>query len=172
MKFNLREEILKEYSKTQSDKIVKWVGSSQERFNELFHLFLSDEYRVVQRAARIVSYSAVAHPEFMKKNFGKFITNLKKPDTLKAVKRNSVRLLQFISTPEKYHGDIMSICFDFLQSPTETIAVKVFSLTVLANLAKQYPEILPEIKSIVEEHLPNQSAGFKSRVKKVIEHRD
>ena len=48
---NLREEILKEHSKTQCNKIVNWIGNSQKRFNELFELFLNDEYRVTQRAA-------------------------------------------------------------------------------------------------------------------------
>ncbi|MEJ7671786.1 MAG: hypothetical protein WKF59_03550 [Chitinophagaceae bacterium] len=48
---NLRDEILKEHSKAQCNKIVQWVGDSQKRFEELFHLFLTDEYRVVQRAA-------------------------------------------------------------------------------------------------------------------------
>jgi len=48
---NLRQEILAEHSKAQVDKIKAWVGGSLDRFNELFVLFLHDEYRVVQRAA-------------------------------------------------------------------------------------------------------------------------
>jgi hypothetical protein len=48
---NLREEILKEHSKAQSNKIVSWIGNSQKKFDELFNLFLNDEYRVTQRAA-------------------------------------------------------------------------------------------------------------------------
>ncbi len=36
---NLREEILKEHSKTQCTKIVDWVGDSQQRFDELFQFF-------------------------------------------------------------------------------------------------------------------------------------
>jgi hypothetical protein len=165
--FNLRDEILKEHSKIQCDKIVKWIGSSEQRFNELFHLFITDEYRVVQRAAWPLSYAAIAHPELMKDNFGKLVSKLKKPNLHNAVKRNSVRLLQYVNIPKKYHGDIMSVCFKYLQSPSEPVAVKVFSLTVLANLAKQYPEILPEIKLLVEEQLPHQTAAFKNRAKNI-----
>lgn len=47
----LHDEILKEHSKTQCLKIVKWVGGSQDRFDELIHLLFQDEYIVVQRAA-------------------------------------------------------------------------------------------------------------------------
>jgi len=41
----------------------------------------------------------------------------------------------------------MDICFRCVASPKEAVAVKAFSLTVLGNLAKLYPEILPEIKT-------------------------
>ncbi|UAY53618.1 hypothetical protein [Ferruginibacter albus] len=172
MSFDLREEILKEHSKTQRDKIVNWVGNSQKRFNQLFYLFLNDEYRVVQRAAWAVSYAVGIHPEFIKDNFGKLVQNLKKPNLHDAVKRNSIRLLQHVAIPKKYHGDIMSTCFDYLQSPNEAVAIKAFSLTVLHNLSKQYPEIVPEIKLLIEEQLPHQTAAFKSRAKKIINYKD
>ena len=48
---NLRNEILKEHSKVQCNKIVQWVGDSEKRFEDLFNLFLNDVYRVNQRAA-------------------------------------------------------------------------------------------------------------------------
>ena len=59
----------------------------------------------------------------------------------------------------------MNICFRFVESPAEAVAVKAFSLTVLHNLAKPYPEILPEIKLIIQEQLSRQTAAFKSRAK-------
>ena len=39
----LRETILKEHSKANCRRIVKWVGHDQKRFDELFSLFLNDE---------------------------------------------------------------------------------------------------------------------------------
>jgi len=165
MAFNLREQILKEHSKAQCTKIVKWVGTSQTRFDALFHLFLNDEYRVAQRSAWPVSYCVMAHPVFIKKHWSKLIKNLQKANLHDAVKRNSVRLLQDIPIPKKYQGQIMDICFRFVASPTEAVAIKAFSLSVLRQLSKQYPEIIPEIKLLIEEQLPHQTAAFKSRAK-------
>ena len=62
----------------------------------------------------------------------------------------------------------MEICFKYLESPNEAVAIKAFSLTVLGKLAKKYPEIIPEIKLMIEEQLPHQSAAFKSRAKMFI----
>jgi len=162
---NLKETILKEHSKEQCNKIVQWVGNNEERFNELFHLFLNSEYRITQRAAWPLSNSAIAHPEFMKGNFGKLLSNLKKANLHNSIKRNTVRLLDAIEIPVKYEGRIMEICFTYLESPGEAVAVKAFSIGILGKLAKKYPEIIPEIKLMIEEQLPHQSAAFKSRSK-------
>ncbi len=62
----------------------------------------------------------------------------------------------------------MDICFKYVESPTEAVAVKAFSLTVLSNLAKLYPEILPELKLLIEDQLPHQTAAFRSRAKVLI----
>ncbi len=165
---NLKEEILKEHSKAQCTKIVKWVGSSQVHFDELFNLFLQDENLVVQRAAWPVSYCVDAYPQLISKHWKTLVENLRKPGLHDAVKRNSIRLMQDIDLPEKYHGEIMDLCFKYLESPAEALAVRIFSLSVLANLATHYPEIKAELKLIIEDQLPHQSAGFKSRAKKVM----
>lgn len=113
---DLRKTILTEHSKSNCDRIVKWVGNSQQRFDELFYLFLNDEYRVVQRAAWAVSYVALKYPGLMKNNFGKLILNLRKPELPVAVKRNIFRLLQEIPIPKQFHGELMSSCFEYLVS--------------------------------------------------------
>lgn len=166
--FNLREEILKEHSKAQCTAIVNWVGASQQRFDELFKLFLNDEYRVAQRAAWPVSYCVIAHPQFIKKHWAALVKNLQQPNLHNAVKRNSIRLLQDIPIPEKYQGSIMDICFNYLQSPAEAVAVKAFSLTVLNNLAKQYPEIIPEVQLILEDQAQCLTAALKVRAREFL----
>lgn len=164
----LREAILKEHSKAQCTKIVKWVGNNQQRFDELLNLFLHDEYRVVQRAAWPIGFAVMAEPALIQPHWKQLICKLREPGVHDAVKRNGVRLMQDIDIPEVFHGDVMDICFGFLESPKEAMAIKAFSMTVLANLAKDYPEIKTELKLIIEDQLPHQTAGFKSRAKKTL----
>lgn len=166
--FNLRESILKEHSKAQCKKIVDWVGDDQKRFDELFDLFLNDEYKITQRAAWPVSYCVLAYPVFIKKRFGELIKNLSKPGIHDSIKRSTVRILQEIVIPKKYHGVVMNTCFQYIESPAEAVAIKAFSLTVLCNLAKIYPDILPEIKLLVKEQMPHQTAAFRSRARQFL----
>jgi len=166
---NLKATLLAEHSKAQCERIVQWVDKDQKRFDELFTLFLNGEYRVVQHAAWPVSYCVIAHPGLVKKHWKKLISNLHKPGIHNAVKRNSLRLLQDIEIPEAYEGELMDICFAFAASPQEAIAVKAFALTVLGNLSKKYPDIIPELKVLIEDNLPHSTPAFKSRANKLLE---
>lgn len=165
---NLRDKILTEHSKSQTSKIVKWIGNSQERFDELFNLFLKDDHRVTQRAAWPLSYAVRSHPKLINKHLGKLIKNLRKAGLHDAIKRNTVRILQDIEIPKRYHGEIMDICFNYIQSPTEAVAIKAFSLTVLSNLLPLYPEIKNELKLVIEERLEHETNAFRVRARKAL----
>ena len=164
---NIRTALLKEHSKKQCAAIVKYVGNDQQKFDELFDLFLHDEYRVVQRAGWPISYCVEKYPGLIKKHYRSLLRNVGKKGIHDAVKRNTVRLLQYVDVPEKFHGQVMDLCFNYISSPTEAVAVKAFSITVLQNLAKKYPEIIHEIKLVIDERWDYETIAFKTRAKKL-----
>lgn len=164
----LRETLLARHSKAQTEKIVKWIGTDQKRFDELFRLFLHDDDRVMQRAAWPLSYAVIGHPALIKKHLGPLIRNLKKPGIHNAVKRNTIRLLQYITIPRRFQGELMNTCFAYICDPAEKPAVKAFSLTVLQNLARLYPEIKPELKTIISDRWDVETTAFRARARKVL----
>jgi hypothetical protein len=62
----------------------------------------------------------------------------------------------------------MNTCFEFLQSAETPIAVKAFSLTILGNLAAEYPEIRGELKLIIEEQWEHATPAIRSRAKRIL----
>ncbi len=128
-------------------------------------LFFEGEYRVTQRAAWPMSNCVRNHPQLINPYFKKLIDKLGTPGEHDAVVRNIVRLLQDVQIPEKFHGQVMTLCFDFIQSNETAVAIKAFSLRILKNLSKQYPEIKPEIKTIIEERGEHETAAFRSRAR-------
>lgn len=165
---NLIKELQKDFNKATCDRIVTYVGNDQERFSVLVDAFLNSEYRITQRAAWPLSYSVKKHPQLIEPHLKKIITNLKKLKLPDAVKRNTVRLLQFIEIPKSLHGITLNNCFKLLHGKKEPVAIKVFSMTVLANLTREYPELKGELIAIIEDQMPYASAGFVSRGKKVL----
>ena len=168
VRMNLKNALLEEHSKAQCDRIVNYIGDDKKKFAELMDLFFKGEYRITQRAAWPLSYCVQQFPELINPYFDPLISNLGKPGLHDAVIRNTVRLLQKVQIPRKYHGRLMTICFDFLQSNETAIAIKAFSLTVLQNLSRLYPDIIPELKTIIEERWDNESAAFRTRAGKVL----
>ena len=164
---DLKATILEEHSKAQCERIVKYIGNNKQRFAELMKLFFKGEYRVTQRAAWPMSNLVKKYPQLIEPYYKKLLDNLEKPGLHDSVLRNTVRLLQYVKIPEAHHGQAMTICFNFIQSNDTAVGIKAFSLTVLQNLAKHYPKILPEIKTIVEERWEHETVAFRTRAKKI-----
>jgi hypothetical protein len=165
---NLRREILNEHSKVQTLKIAGWVGNDKKRFNELMKLFLHDEYRVVQRSAYPISIISERHPELAEANIHLMIIRLYDKDTHVAVRRNVIRILQFITIPKKLHAKVLNFCMQYLSDPNETVAVRCFSMTVLAKLAAEYPEIKNELILTIEKYFKNPTAGMRVRIRRIL----
>ena len=165
---NLREEILKEHSRKQADKIIRWIGTDQDKFDELVSLFLKGEYRVTQRAGWPLSDIVIVHPHLITRHIKKLLLNLNNPDLHNAVIRNTLRLLQFIKIPKASQGLAAEICFQLMNDKKQPVAVHVFAMSVLANLCMDYPEMKQELMLSINERLPYATPGFRSRAKKIL----
>jgi hypothetical protein len=165
---DIHQLLLKEHSKKQTDRIVRYIGGDKDRFAVLIGLFFRGEYRITQRAAWPLSYCVRAHPGLIQPYFKQLLDNLKRKDCHVAVTRNTMRLLQDVDIPKKFHGRVMSVCFDFVQSPETPIAVKAFSLTILSHLSADYPEIRSELKLLIEDQWEHSTPAFRSRAKRVL----
>jgi hypothetical protein len=159
---------MKEHSKSHALLIANYACQSKSHFRELIQCFLDEENKIAQRAAWSVRWAAKTKPEMMYVHIKDLVQVLQRQNVHDAVIRNSVRVLQDIDIPKKYHGEVMEICFLFLQKPLTPVAIKVFSLTTLFNLSKLYPEIRPELKMSIEDSWEHGTAGFRSRAKKIL----
>lgn len=165
---NLELEILKRYSKAGALKIVKWISADKKRFTELMELFLSADNSTSMRASWILSKYAEKNPAAIMPWLPKMIRRASEKNIHDAVKRNVIRSLQFVSIPRSLQGKVANLCFQFLENQKESIAVKAFSMTVLANIAQDEPDLQQEIQLVVTQMLPYGSAGIQARAKKVL----
>ena len=168
MLMDLRKELLSgDFSKQYVQQIAKKINGDEELFDELIRLFLGNEYRVTQRAAWVVSHCYDLHPWQIERHLASIINNLNNPVN-DAVKRNTVRILQFVDLPEDLMGIMADHCFSFIQSAKVPIAVKAHSMTILFNISKNYPELKDEVKIAIEDVMVYGSAGIKNRGRKIL----
>jgi hypothetical protein len=129
---------------------------------------MSEDYRLAQRAAWSVSWAARKHPDMVKPYMKELVEVLERKDLHDAVIRNSLRVLQDVEIPKRFHGKVMNACFAFLNDPGIPVAFKAFSLTILYRLAKLYPEISRELKLVIEENWDHETAAFRSRGRRIL----
>lgn len=167
---DIKAEILQEHSKQQAEKIAAWVGSDKKRLAQLIDVFLNGDSVLTQRSSWIVNLVNDKQPELVLPYLEQLVNRMNEPGVHVAVKRNVVRILEHTQDmPEALHGPVMNACFDFLADPKEAIGVHCFSMVVLDNLSKVYPELRQELVALIEERLEQgASAGFKVRARRIM----
>lgn len=164
---DLHAAIAQEHSKNQATRIMKWVGNDEKRFAELMHWFLCDDYAIAQRSAYPVSMIQREEPQLMEPWLLKMIDNLNNP-VHDAIVRCTMRTLAENTIPENLIGHAADIAFTFLQSSEQPVAVKMYSMVTLHKICLLEPDLMPELKMIIEEQMPYAPPGFTSRGRKVL----
>jgi hypothetical protein len=167
---DIRDELLtaRSQSKKLANEIAQYACTSKTAFEEMMNCLFSQDYKLAQRAAYCVSKAAKLRRDLIQPYYETLVDLLKRTDIHVSVVRCCVSILQESDLPEPLHGEVMDTCFNFIQDRKAPIAVKAFSLTILHNLSKIYPEIKNELRMIIEESMEYETPAFKSRGMKII----
>jgi hypothetical protein len=165
---DIRRELERGHSQAQCLKIADYVGDDSQRFKSLVELFLGGPYRITQRAAWPLSICVEKHPKIVLPHLNKILDFAARPGGHDAVRRNAMRLLQFIAIPPRHQGKALDLAYRFLQDRKEPIAVRVFAMSVIGNLATEKPDLLGELCVIIEDEMPYATPAFRSRGSKIL----
>jgi hypothetical protein len=135
-------------------------------------LFLQEDEELVRRSAWILGHCAEAYPSLMQPWLKPLLKKMQKPGVHCAVKRNGVRILQFVDIPRGLRGTVTNLCFAYLTSLDEPIAVRTFSMTVIAKIAEHEPELRKELELTVRQFLPYSSPAFRARAKRILKNHE
>jgi hypothetical protein len=155
-------------SKQNISTIVHFVGNHPKRFAELVELLASPSPKVVFAASWAVTNCVQAQPQLAQPHFATLLQAAAQPTASENVKRSVVRSLQFVEIPKRYQGKAADLCFSMLENKKEAVAIRVFSMTVLANICLQNPDLRSEVIALIEADLPYAKPSYLSRGKKVI----
>lgn len=108
----------------------------------------------------VISHTCVVFPTYFVESENAIIEILKTEDN-KSVIRNLLRLFTFKTAQQLNHEFLINFCFDILMEHKTAVAVQVFAMTSLLNILVKNKEkdFMKELKIIIEDHLPYQSAA-------------
>lgn len=159
--------LLNERSKPAIDRIVKAIGADTQEFKKIIDLIYTAEAPLPQHASWVLTAIAPKQPQLLTPYVTKFIDTVES-FSHSGIRRHILRALTTQKIPKNKQGKLVNTCFNAILDPEEPVAVKVFALQNLANIAQQYPELQEEIKAAIEDQLPKTSVAFHSRAKKVL----
>lgn len=164
---NYAEQLQVDHSRINSDTIVKAVGNRPKEFAKLIELLYKGEAPIPQHVSWVIALLSKLHPELVVPYVHQLISSLK-DFKIGGIRRNILNALCTQDIPKKEQGKLVSICFDFILSSSEPVAVKVLSLEILSNIAQKHPDLKTEIKAVIEDQLPKTTAAFHARAKHVL----
>jgi hypothetical protein len=165
---NLEKALTAPYSQSGVRKIANYIGEDPAKFKLLIDQLLNPDHKKMQLAAGSMSICVEHHPLLLKGYVKKLIKAASASSAMDSLKRNVLRALQFVQVPAKDQGIVADFCFNALANRKEAIAIRVFAMTVLGNIAQEHPDLKQELKLLLESELSIGSAGYVSRAKKVL----
>lgn len=85
-----------------------------------------------------------------------------------SIRRHYLRILSKHDLSELADGIFLGYCFEWLQTEETPIAVKAHCMQILYDLTKPYPELVPELKAVLENLMPYGSKGEVNRAKRIL----
>ena len=165
---DLKTELLADYSKGNTLRVVKLIGSDKESFGELMNIFFEDQKYLNKMAAWAAEHCFEAHPFLFESYLKRLVNYLKTPDLHQAFKRVILKVMAGTDIPEDMFDDLFEICYKFFTNTKETISVRVISMQVLFNISLKIPELQNEIALLIEDQLPYVTPGFQNRGNKIL----
>jgi hypothetical protein len=164
----IKKSLSSTFTRNSAKEMAHYIEENPLQFRELIQVFIDSPYRISQRAIVPLELCLKKNPALLLPYLPELIKLLSKEETDDSLKRNVLRTFQFVSIPRQHQGRLLKSCFAFLTHPKTPIAIKVFSMTVAANISSNLPDVKKELALIIEERMTFESAGFISRGKKIL----
>ncbi|MCX6248748.1 MAG: hypothetical protein NTW10_13570 [Bacteroidetes bacterium] len=164
---SLEALLLVENSRRNTDLIADLILKKPELFDELIMIYLKNEEPVSRRAAWVTDTVTEKRPDLLERYLEEIVTRLE-TFTHDGMKRESLRMLARSRFPADQLGLLITLCFDWLISSSESVAVKMYSMEVLYKISQQEPEMKKELVDSIELRMHEETPGFRAHGKKLL----
>ncbi len=159
--YNFRELLLKGNSRSYTDFVADIVNKRPELVCELWKIYLAVEEPVSRRAAWIIDTGSENRPHWIEPFLPRLIEKLPLFNH-DGLKRHGLRMIARMPFTPNTEGELMNIAFEWLLSPTESVAVKMYCIQILYRLSATEPDILQELYDTIEFQMEDGTPGFQS----------
>ena len=154
-------------SKINTKEIAYFAIENPEKIDYLIELTLSDKYPTNARAAWVLTTIMEIRKHVCEQYVDVLCNNLKKIENI-SVARNYLKIISNYRIKEEFHAYIVEYCFRVINDSGIPVANKIYSIDIIQNLCKIYPELAQELHVSLQENINKSTVGFKSKAKKIL----
>ncbi|HMQ62702.1 MAG TPA: hypothetical protein PKE06_18630 [Flavilitoribacter sp.] len=166
---DIRSELEKRYENGLMPRIARYIGNDQARFDHLMALVFGDEPVAARRASWVIGHCTERYPHLVRPWLEKLVNSLSRPGLDDSIVRSTVKVLaETDDLPEELQGYTLEHCFDLLLNPKTAVAIQVHAMQAIFNISRDEPDLLGELREVIEGQMEYGSAGFKARGKRIL----
>ena len=163
----LEELLFREQSRANTDFLIQVLKEKPLLFDDFWLILMKNTDPVSRRAAWVIDCFTEDEPQFLDGKIEELADSV--PSfSADGLKRHSMRMLSRSPLPTEQLGVLTDISFKWLQSPIESVAVKMYCIVILERITKIYPELIPELCDIIDIQMDEATPGFKSIARKTL----
>jgi hypothetical protein len=155
-------------SKANTNMVAGIVREKPELIGELWQIYFSIEEPVSRHAAWVLDGLTENHPERLTPYLPRLL-ELLPGFNHDGLKRHAVHMISRIRIPAEGRETLLNICFDWLVSRTEAVAVKVHCMEILYQICLDEPVLKNELIDSIEFILEEGTPGIKSHGRKILQ---
>lgn len=152
----------------KANQLANYLSKNQKEIKSLIKSLKSDDIEFTKKAAWCLGKLGEVCPKALEKHQGELLKILLDNTRHNAVYRNIFRVFCFQNPTAKNEGDFINLAISYFEDVTQASAVRAFALKGMAPILKKHPELIQEVKSIIEWSWDSFTPGLRSISKNTI----
>jgi len=149
---------------------VLYIKENPSKLNELIEMSFSNSQPEAWRAAWVLADFVKNDIQIRKKlqplssKIIKYFKTFNSPGQI----REFLKVIQHLDVNEEDMGMLIDMSFNWLLDRKTDQSFRVHGMQIIYDYSKKEPDLLPELKAILEQEMEYALPGFKSRGKKIL----
>jgi hypothetical protein len=168
MKVDLNSILVKGLGKEVTTKVAKQAGADETLFLALLDYAENGTTTQAMKSSWIIGTLATFDPTFPTKYSDRVLAILKAA-TVGGVQREMLKTISRVKLKPEVHGSLIDLCFRMLHNHELDVAVKYYSIYIIEDALKVYPELKDELIASLEPQLELYNDSWRKYNKRRIE---
>lgn len=158
---NIRSKIIEFRNSRDKKAFIKYFSESRERLEMMLsEIWELSEHPYKEYASWMFLHIVKSGKIDCSDYYSKLVDTLFKTED-QTVLRNTVNALWQLEITSYRSVDLIDKLIGFIQDSSNKVALQVYSIYLLIQFCERYPELIPEIREVIEINSEGKSAAYR-----------